>query len=217
MNQDMDALIKGKEAELCPFSDLMEKQKDKFVEETISFAKDWYMKTIKEYIMKYPEVTLKMKEENVASMKSKVNDLLSNTEKIVKTSLDKSSVWWHEKPHHNSSIDLYTQVADKYPEIVDCVVRNALGQLGLILQEFGFHVTVSGNTGEFGEFWFMHPVNTEQTLPHYPHLLEWSKEMQETIYEYNMQYIPALAIFKQICELKEEKKRQLALARWDFT
>jgi hypothetical protein len=217
MTQDIDALIQKKEDELYPFSALMEKLKGEFLEQTVLFAKEWYLKTIKEYIKKYPEATLKMKEENITQMKSKVNDLVSNTEKTVKNAVDKPAVWWHKKPDNNSSVEQYTQVADKYPEILNYAVRNALGHLGFILQEFGFHVSVDGNTGEFGEFWFMHPKNTELTLPFYPHLLEWSGEMQETIYKYKLQYVPALAIFKQIHELKEEKKRQQALARWDST
>jgi hypothetical protein len=215
MSQDLDDLIAKKEVELYPFSAQMEKLKVEFLEETVRFAREWYKKTTKEYIIKYPEVTLKMKEDNIAQMKSKVNDLVGNTEKTVKSAVDKSAVWWHKKPVPDSSIEQYTQMAEKYPVVVDCAVRVALGHLGAILQDFGFHVTVSGNTGEFGEFWFMHPPNTELTLPFYPHLLEWSKEMQEIVSKYRLQYVPALAIYSQIYGLKEEKKRQQALARWD--
>jgi hypothetical protein len=215
MTQNLDALIASKEAELYPYSALMEKLKTEFIEETTKFAREWYKTTTKQYILKYPEVTLKMKEDNIAQMKQKVNDLVGNAEKTVKKALDKSDVWWHKKPLPDSSTEQYTQMDNKYPQIIDCAVRVALGHLGGILQDFGFHVTVSGNEGEFGEFWFMRPVNTELILPFYPHLLEWSKEMQEIIYNYRLQYNPGLVIYRQIYNLKEEKKRQQALARWD--
>jgi hypothetical protein len=215
MAQNIDTLIENKENQLYPFNATMEKLKLDFLAQTTCFAREWYRKTIKEYITKYPEVTLKMKEEKIARMKTSLNELVFNAEKTIQQAIDKSAVWWHKKPDATTSINQYVQVADKYPETVDYVVRCALGQLGRILQDFGFNVTSDGNTGEFGEFWFMQVKDTEQTVPYYPHLLDWTPEMQQTIQKYNTQYVSALEIFKELHELKEEKKRQQALERWD--
>ena len=155
-----------------------------------------------------------MDEEQIASMKAKVNELARNSEKIVKDELNNPDLWWHQKPHLHDSIDQYKQIADKYPEILDRAVRHVLGHLGIILEEFKFHVAAS-NTGAFREFWFERSVDSGQTIPYFPHLLEWTEEMQGTIREYNDQFTEAITLYNEIQRLKEEKKRQQALKRWD--
>ena len=215
MSEEIDILIQRKENELLPLRSRMEELKIEFIKETMVFASEWYKKTAKEYITKYPEVTLNMSEEKISEMKAKVNELVGNTEKIVKGELDNPALWWHKEPHLNASIEQYTQIADKYPEILDRAVRHALGRLGIILEEFRFHVNASGNTGSYQEFWFEHPLGNEQTITYYPHLLKWTKEMQDTTRKYNTQYTHAITLYNEIQELKEQKKKKQALTRWD--
>ena len=149
-------------------------------------------------------------------MKVQVNELIQSSEKIVRAELEKSALWWHQRPRLHDSIGQYLQVADKYPEILDRAVRHVLGRLGLILEEYKFNVSASGNAGSYGEFWFDHPSGDDSTSdPYYPHLLKWSEKMQETIRDYNEQYLKAIAVFDEIQKLKEEKKRQQAMNRWD--
>ncbi len=215
MSEEIDILIERKEAELLPLRSRMEKLRLEFIKETVDFASKWYRKTAKVYITKYPEVILSLSEEQIANMKAKVNELVRNSEKIVKDELDNPALWWHQKPHLHDSIDQYKQIADKYPEILDHAVRHALGHLGIILEEFRFHVTASGNIGAFQEFWFERPIGSGQTIPYFPHLLEWTEEMQDTIREYNAQFTEAITLYDEIQKLKEEKKRLQALTRWD--
>ena len=216
MSEDMAVLIEQKENELSSLCQLMEELKAEFIKETVSFASEWYRKTAKEYVTKYPEVALNLKEEKIAQMKAQINDLVRNSENIVSDELDNSALWWHQKPRLHDSIKQYLQVDDKSPEILDCAVRHVLGRLGLILEEYKFNVSASGNTGSYGEFWFDHPSGAESTAkPSFPHLLKWSEKMQDTVRRYNTQYIKALAAFEEIARLKEEKKKQQALNRWD--
>jgi hypothetical protein len=216
VSEEIDKIIQKKEAVLSPFLSNMDELKKRFVNETVTFAADWYDKTAKKYVTKYPEITLSLSEEKIAAMKIKVNELVRKTEKTVKTELDDPKLWWHQQPDFQTSVDQYIQVADKYPQIIDGAVRHALGCLGIILEEFGFHVTANGKAGAFQEFWFDHPRGNEyETKPYYPHLLKWSNEMEDTLRIYDSKYVDALALFKQIHELKEEKKRQKALTRWD--
>jgi len=218
MSKEIDILIERKETELSPLRSRMEELKVQFTKETVDFALKWYRKTAREYIMKYPDVTLNMAQQKIASMKAKVNELVKNTEKIVKKELDNPALWWHQEPHLHESIDRYLQVADKYPEVLDVAVRRALGHLGFVLEDFGFHVTASGNKSTYYyEFWFEHPADTHETVPCYPHLLTWTDEMQDIIRLYNGQYVEAMRIYNEIQQLKDEKKRQEALALWDVT
>ena len=216
MSEEIDKIIQKKEAVLLPLLSSMEDLKNKFIKETVTFAADWYDKTAKKYITKYPETTLSLSEEKISTMKTKVNRLAKETEKNVNIELDNPKLWWHHQPDFQTAIDQYIQVGDKYPQIIDCAVRYALGYLGLILEEFGFHVTAKGNAGSYQEFWFDHSEGNEySTKPYYPHLLKWSSEMEETLRNYDSKFIKSLALFKEIHELKEEKKRQKALTRWD--
>jgi hypothetical protein len=215
MSEEIDILIERKEAELLPLRLRMEELKKEFTKETVDFAFKWYRKAAKEYITKYPEITLSMSEEKIAKMKAKVNELVKNAEKIVRDEFDNPALWWHQKPNLHDSIDQYKQVADKYSEVLDHAVRHILGHLGMVLEEFGFHVTTSSNMGAYKEFWFEHPIGGEQTVPYYPHLLGWSEEMQDIIREYDTQFTKAIMLYNEIQQLKEEKKRQEALTRWD--
>jgi hypothetical protein len=215
MNGNLDEQIQKKEAEFMPLRQRMEELKMEFIKETIVFAAEWYRQTTKEYIAKYPDVTLKMSNEKIASMKNKISTLIQSNEKTI-SELNNPALWWHQKPNIHDSIEQYTQIADKYPEILDRAVRHALGRLGIILEEFNFSVTASGDTRTYKEFWFDHPRGTNASLlPYYPHLLKWSENMQETIKKYNTLYLQANALFKELQELKDEKKKQQAMSRWD--
>lgn len=215
MSDDLDILVQRKEAELLPLCSHMEEFKEEFVKETVVFASDWYKKTAKEYVTKYPEVTLNMTEEKIAKMKSKISELVGNSEKIVKSELDNPELWWHQKPDLHSSVDQYTQIADKYPEILDRAIRHALGYLGITLEAFRFHVTVSSNSGSYDEFWFENVTSTNQNIPCYPHLLKWTEKMQNTIRKYNVQFKLAIILNNEIQKLKEQKKKQRAISRWE--
>ena len=73
----------------------------------------------------------------------------------------------------------------------------------------------SGNVGSFEEFWFERPTDTSKIMPFYPHLLNWTEKMQDTIRKYNVQFMQAITLYNEIQKLKEEKKRHEALSRWD--
>jgi len=158
---------------------------------------------------------LGLAEERIAAMKANVNELARTAPKVVEAELDNPKLWWHLEPHLHESIERYLQVADKYPEVLDHAVRLALGNLGLVLEKFGFKVTASGDTGTYREFWFEHTTDSRETVPCYPHLLTWTDDMQETIRQYNLQYVEAAKIYEGIQLLKEKKKRLEALTRWD--
>jgi len=216
VSEEIDKLIQKKESVLSLLLSSMEELKNEFMKETIIFAADWYSKTAKKYAIKFPEITLSLSEEKIAIMKTKVSNLVRETEKTVKTELEDPKLWWHQQPDFQTAIDQYIQVADKYPESIDRAVRHVLGHLGLILEEFNFHVTAKGSADSYQEFWFDHSAGNEHTTkPYYPHLLKWSNEMEETLRNYDLKFNEALSLFKEIHELKEEKKRQIALSRWD--
>ena len=216
MTSNTDALIEKMEQELLPFYSRMEEIKMEFIKQTIIFASGWYAETAKDYVKKYPEVTLNMSAEKLAGMKVQVSELIRNTEKIVKGELDNPAIWWHQKPNIHTSVNQYLQVADKQPELLDRAIRHVLGRLGLILEYFGFHVSANGNSGSYQEFWFEKSSNNAfSSSPTYPHILTWSSEMQETTRKYNAEYTQALALFMKITKFRDEKRRWQAVNRWE--
>ena len=217
MSEEIERLMVRREAELSPLRLRMEEFKSQFTKETADFASKWFRKTTNDYVTKYPDVILNMNEAKIAALKRRVDELVENSGAVAKEELDNPALWWHREPHLNESVNLYLQVADKYPEVLDRAVRRVLGRLGVLLEEFGFRVTAGGNTTTYYEFWFERPIGSRGAIPCYPHLLSWTDEMQDTIRQYNAQYLLALRLYNEIQQLKEEKKRQEALKRWDFT
>lgn len=216
MSQEkLDSTIQKKEKELFLFISRMENLRREFAQQTIDFAIEWYRKTVKTYITKYPEITLKMKEEKIHKMKTKVNELVGNVNRIVNDELSNPELWWHQRPNLEDAVDLYTQVSDKHPEILDRAVRHILGHLGIVLEEFGFNVATQATSGTYPEFWFDNQEDKNNYAPYFPHLLKWAKDMQYTIVKYNTQYTMALQLFKELQELKEQKQKLQASARWD--
>ena len=215
MSKEIDLSIEKKEAELLPYRSRMEELKIEFTKETISFTADWYRKTMKEYVMKYPEATLSMSAEKIGTMKAKISELVRNTEKIVRSELDNPDLWWHQKPDLHTALDHYKQIGDRYPATLDRALRHILGYLGVILEEWGFHVNASGNTGTYQEFWFEHPLGSLQSVPYYPHLLRWTEQMQDIISEYDAQFMNAIILYSEMEQLKGEKKKKEALLLWD--
>ncbi len=222
MSEKLDLLIQEKEAELSPIRSRMEELRLQFVNDTTKFAAKWYGETAKQYVTKNPETTLKLSREKLFQMKAKVNNLVQNAEKITKNPLSDPKVWWHLAPRKHDTSSLYDQLGDdkvgnKFPAIVDKAVRRALGELGTVLEQFGYRVTTAGALeGYYPEYWFEYPEGPDSPArPFFPHLLEWSEDMQYTIQKYSGQFKKAIVLFNEIEKLKEEKKKRQALELWD--
>ena len=221
MSGNIDALIRSKEAELEPLLLRMEEIRLQFIDDVTRFASDWYEEKAKEYATKKAEVTLSLGKEKLALMKVQVNELVLNASKIVNESLTDPEVWWHKTPHVNASPSAYEQlgndqVGNKFPEVLDKPVRRALGELGNVLEQFGYGVTTGALRASYPEFWFESKDGAGYHVrPFFPHLYEWSSEMQYTIAKYDGVYKRAIVLFNEITMLKEEKKRQEAKELWD--
>ena len=197
----------------------MDNLSQRFIDDTTRFAAAWFESKTFEYATKKPEITMKLGKEWLAQMKVQVTALSRNAGHIVSNALSDPAAWWHRNPHVNEPVGAYEQlgndkVGNKFPEVLDKPVRRALGELGNILGQFGYGVTTGNQASAYPEFWFERD-ETGAIRPFFPHLLVWSKEMQDTIIEYDGVYKRAIMLFDEITKLKEEKKRQEAAALWD--
>ena len=199
----------------------MERLRLQFVNDTTRFAAEWFEEKAREYATKKPEITINLGKEQLAQMKAQVSNLAKNANRIVLDALGHPEFWWHLTPHVNAPAAAYEKlgndkVGNKFPEVLDKPVRRALGELGNILEQFGYGVTTGALRGSYPEFWFeCLEDSASKVRPYFPHLLEWSEEMQNTIMKYDGQYKKAIVLFEEITMLKEEKKRQEAAALWN--
>ena len=217
MSEALDLLIQKKEAELSPLLLRMDELRLQFVDQVIKFAAKWFEDTAQFYVLKKSEVTLSMGKERLAEMKTAVKLLVKNSSKIVIEALSNTKFWWHKEPNKDASPFQYEQVEKKFPELLDKPIRRALGYLGVILEEFGYSVTVGSTQSKPApEYWYTYAEGPDDApSPYFPHLLEWSEEMQRTMMRYNELYKQAIRLFINIHKLNEEKKRQEAHELWN--
>jgi hypothetical protein len=221
MNEKMEDLLATKESELLSLRSDMQKIKLQFINDTSQFAAKWYEDTARQYVTKYADVSLRLSTQRFGDLKAKVRRAVAESKEISERALSQPGVWWHEKPELLTAVSQYDhigdqQVGNRYPEVIDRPVRNALGELGIILEEFGFNVRTTVSSGpHHQEYWFQ-KSEEKTTSPYFPHMLEWSKPMQETLQEYNHLYKQALSKLEEIQRIRDEIKRRKIIDLWDM-
>lgn len=221
MSEDLDHIIKEKENEFIRLQSRMEELRLQFINDTIIFTQQWYEEMAKHYVTKYSNITLSFSKEKLAKMKAKVKNLVLNSEKIVKDALSDKKIWWHQDPILHASFSLYeqlgnVQIGNKYPRILDKPIRRALGELGAILEEYGYNVTTRVFLkSSYREFWFISEEEGTEAPPYFPHLLDWSEEMQETLRKYNVLFKRAIVLLNEIQVNRDEKKKRQIASLWD--
>ena len=222
MSEKLEDLLSVKERELLSLRSNMQEIKLQFINATSHFAAKWYEDTARQYVTKYSDVSLNLPTHRLDDLKAKVRRLVAASKEISERALSQPGIWWHEKPELHTAVSQYDQlgnqqVGNKYPEAIDRPVRIALGELGIILEEFGFNIRTTVTYGaHHQEYWFQ-KSDEETTSPYFPHMLEWSKQMQETIQEYNQLYKQALLKLQEIQRIKDEIKRRKITDLWDST
>jgi hypothetical protein len=222
MSEKLENLLAAKEGELLSLRSVMQEIKLQFINEISDFAAKWYEETARLYIRKYSEVSLNLSTYSFGDLKKKVRRLVAESKEISEKVLGQPGIWWHEKPELHSAVSQYDslgnqQVGNKYPEVIDRSVRIILGELGIILEEFGFNVrTTIAHGSHHQEYWFQ-KSEEKITSPYFPHMLEWSKPMQETINEYNHSYKQAILKLQEIQTIKDEIRKKKIIDLWDST
>ena len=221
MSETLENTKRAKEKELLSLCKVMEKIKLKFINETTTYASEWYEKASKQYVTKYSDVTLTLSMDKLTDLKKRVKILKQEANVFVEKALSGKNIWWHENPDLRASFSQYdllgnNQVGNKYPVVVDRAVRFALGELGVILQEFGYNIATSVSFKPYQEFWFYSEQDQKAKFnPYFPHSLDWSEEMQETIRKYSEVYRKSISLLGEIQAIKDEMKRKQILDLWD--
>jgi hypothetical protein len=221
MENNLERDVKEKEENFANLCAEMEKLELQFIDEATRFAGQWFSETARHYVAKNSDYTLSLGPK-IADLKTAVNTLVSNSEEIIRTVLTGPNIWWHMKPDLHSSISQYELLGNqggghRFPDVIDRSLRYALGELGCVLEKFGYNVITSGvNSKLYPEFWFYTSEDPKtQTTPYYPHLIEWSTDMIETVQKYNDFYIQAIALLREIQDIRDNIKKQQVLNLWE--
>jgi hypothetical protein len=222
MSEKLEDLLATKESELFSLCSIMQKIKLQFINDISDFAAKWYEETARQYIKKYSEVSLNLSIDSFGDLKKRVKRLVAESKAISEKVFAQPYIWWHERPELHSAVSLYDQLGDqqvgnKYPEVIDRPIRIVLGELGIILEEFGFSVRTGVTYGPHNEEYWFEKTEDKTTSPYFPHMLEWSKQMQETLNEYNQLYKQAMLVLQSIQTVKDEIKKRKIIDLWDST
>jgi hypothetical protein len=220
MAEKLEDLLTAKETELLYLRSSMQNIKLQFINVTSDFAAKWFEETARQYVIKYSNVCLSLSTQSFGDLKAKVRKLVVESKQISEKVFSQPGIWRHDKPELHAAVSQYDQlgnqqVGNKYPEIIDSPVRIALGELGIVLEEFGFNIRTTVTHGSQNqEYWFQ---KTEEKIntPYFPLMLEWSKSMQDTVQEYNVLYKQALSKMQEIQRIKDEIKRRKIIELWD--
>jgi len=220
MTEKLEDFLATKESELLYFRSSMQKIKSQFINVTSDFAAKWYEETARQNVVKNSDLFLSLPAQSFRDLKAKVRKLVVESKQISERAFSQPGIWWHEKPELHTAGTQYDQlgnqqVGNKYPEVIDTPVRIALGELGIVLEGFGFNIRTTVTHGFHNqEYWFQR--TEEKTIsPYFPLMLEWSKPMQESLQEYNSLYKQAFSKLQEIQMIKDEIKRRKTIDLWD--
>ena len=147
MTESLDNIIlKKKESELITLRSDLEELKLQFINETSIFAAKWFEETARQYVTKYSDYTLTLGAKKIAEIRASVNNLIGESDKIVRTRLSQPNIWWHENPNLHTALREYEQlgnkeVGQKFPEILVVPVRSPSENFAFILEKYGYNVT----------------------------------------------------------------------------
>jgi hypothetical protein len=142
MNEE--AYIKRKDElnrQLLARRDDLDKIVFQYIEVLSQLIQGWSMDTIETAIMDEAEITKSLPESQLREMKEEMNALLDQYPALVQAELDTDEMWPHRmdipKDLHKDRMEIQLAVERRRAR-VDESIRRILGQVGLILRNYGF-------------------------------------------------------------------------------
>ena len=197
----------------------MQAVRQQFIKATGAFFAIWYNSTVRNYVIRDSENTLRLGKNRLTQLKAKLKDLTANSKKTSNDFLSPNSLWWHlSSKDGDNNVSVYSQYGSKVPEIIDQPIRKGLGILGVLLEEFGYNVaTKVGSYDEQVSVWNNKNISPYPTnpMPYYPDSLDWSSDMKDLMKKYNEIYKQAQDAYSNIRRLQQSKIDKQAADLWD--
>ena len=212
MTEEFDSVIATKESELETLKNAMEEIRQRFLKQSAEFIANWYEDTVNNKVAQDSENTKKLGKEKLAEMKAMLRDLTSKADVVANEFLSDSNTWWHLSPNDQGVFSSpysspYEQYGNRCSDLIDKPIRYALGKVGTILEKFGYKIDSDWHRQYYS-------YNPKEQGAYYPFALDWSKEMQLTIGNYNESYKQAHKKFIEIKNLKKQKEQKEATDLW---
>jgi len=189
---------------------------EQFEMEVVSFISEWYVSTAEKYVLQNPDNTIELGTQKIGEMKHEIENLVEDSENIVKRVFREDEVWWHRILDFNDP-HFYISGSDRQPKELEIAVRLVAGHLGKILSQYGY-VKVTGTRFSESEVWREYDRTGNYKMggrPIYPYQLDWTDGMKKKISEYRDLGRKYIDITKKINEIEERKKESLAKRIWE--
>lgn len=223
MTEGFDSAISNKKAKLEELKSSMEEIRLNFIEQSANLISQLYEKIAKENATKASENTLKLGKEKLSVMKREIDSLSNRAKEITDKALASKSLWWHLEPvktvDYMSYLVTETDTRTYYPEPIDKALRIVLGELGKILEKYGYDITTTDYYSGYrwGKAkWCIAPEAGESTaIPYFPDKFDWSDEMKKSMNDYKAYFDKALSLRHEILQLEIQKQNKQAHDLWD--
>ena len=149
----------------------MEKQRQEFIKAKKAFVSSWYSKYVENVVKSYPEVTKLIDLYGVKSIKSELQELIKEVQRVVEERLSPKELWSHFYQETQMAVEDFIYSVKK-PRILDDVIRSLLSGAVALLAKHGYEKaaheldTILGN-----------PLRRDDRL-------DWSSTMDATIESY---------------------------------
>lgn len=205
MTHNFDKEIQIAQRRLDAATNRMKQIRKEFFSASIKYFRHWYEQLTKDKVTSEAELTRELGINKISELKSEVNALKQNTEKIVSEYLNHESLWWRQND----------PVQPSFLEDVDNALRLIAGKLGIILENYGY-ITANPEDPSFWREWDKLGLNRPpDARPYYPHYLDLPAGMKNMTEEYEELIREKADYTHQVKKLKDSKAKSEAEAIWD--
>ncbi len=200
-------MIAEKKEEKQKVLDQMEIQKEIFLDELSKFTIEWFEKETLSTIKSNSEKVIELGEDQARELKSKIEELKKGTPELVKQYLEEGHLWWHSNEDKFS----YYSGSRRLLEAHDKKIRLMLGELGIILIEYGLAKAKSEFGSNFSTSSWTQSGSSKVKF-------SYGMDYSDKLYSINNQYIElirkAQEINDQIKKVEEKKNRENVEGWW---
>lgn len=213
MERDFDSEIATARGEVEAISTQMEQVRQRILTATADFLPSWIRERAKREVQGDSTVTLALGPEKLREVKGEVERLAAGGSELVEKHVNKKSVWWHLSPVVDYKHDYDPGYDKNLPKAFAAPIRTAMGQLGVLLQRYGYIGEKSRGP------WISRDRTASQfgaSLPSYFGLeVDWPQSLRDDTAKYAELLKKAQARMRTITEIESEKARTTAADLWD--
>jgi hypothetical protein len=206
---NFDAEMEATEKELEGIKSELESISRQFLLATAELVRHSYRQLVETLVKDKPKLTKRLGVERLSQLKVDLRELENNAQNAVSEFLDVDKLWWHRAEGDQQYSDLPQRHSD-----LDKALMLAVGKLAPVLEKYGYLPTESTDPGIWREWDKTARRRALDARPYYPHRLEWSQSMKDSIQRYAALHAKGLETAAKLARLKEEKASREAEELW---